>query len=61
MREIADLAGRINAPNVTDAEKQWVVLVARHFIDALEGGARPPEPAVLDAAGVHGLLNDLLL
>ncbi len=31
------------------------------LVDALEGGDLPPEPAVLDAAGVDDLLNDLLL
>lgn len=61
MREIVDFAGRINAPNVTAAEKQWVVLFARHFVDVLEGGALPPEPAVLDGIVDDDLLNGLLL
>lgn len=43
MREIVDFASRVNVPNVTDAEKQWLVLFARHFVDALEGGQLQPE------------------
>ena len=46
MREIVEFAARINAPNVTEAEKQWVILFARHFVDAFEGGQLPPEAPI---------------
>ena len=36
MREIVDFASRLNVANVSDAEKQWLVLFARHFVDELE-------------------------
>lgn len=35
MREIIEFASSLNAPNVTDAEKQWLVMFARHFVDRL--------------------------
>lgn len=37
MREIVEFAGRIDAPSVSEAEKQWLVLFARHFVDDLSG------------------------
>jgi hypothetical protein len=36
MREIVDFAARLNTPGVTDAEIQWLVLFARHFVDELD-------------------------
>ncbi|MCT4555860.1 MAG: hypothetical protein N4A53_14320 [Pelagimonas sp.] len=36
MREIVDFASRLNVADVSDAEKQWLVLFARHFVDKLE-------------------------
>ena len=36
MREIVDFASRLNVADVSDAEKQWLVLFARHFVDELE-------------------------
>ncbi|WP_405110161.1 hypothetical protein [Phaeobacter sp. BS52] len=36
MREIVDFASRLHVPHVSDAEKQWLVLFARHFVDKLE-------------------------
>lgn len=35
MREIVEFAGSINAPDVSDAEKQWLIFFARHFVDKL--------------------------
>lgn len=35
MAEIVQFAGRVDAPGVSDAEKQWLVLFARHFVDEL--------------------------
>jgi len=37
MHEIVDFASRLNVADVSDAEKQWLVLFARHFVDKLEG------------------------
>ncbi|NJM81686.1 MAG: hypothetical protein HC844_03640 [Tabrizicola sp.] len=45
MREIVAFSARVNAPNVSEAEKQWLVLFARHFVDVLEG--EQPQPIVL--------------
>jgi hypothetical protein len=33
MREIVEFASGLNTPGISDAEKQWLVLFARHFID----------------------------
>jgi hypothetical protein len=35
MDEIVDFAGRLDAPDVPEGEKQWLVLFARHFVDEL--------------------------
>jgi len=35
MREIIDFSARVNAQGISDAEKQWLVLLARHFVDEL--------------------------
>lgn len=35
MAEIVEFAGSLDAPGVSDAEKQWLVLFARHFVDEL--------------------------
>lgn len=43
MREIVDFADRLNVANVTDSEKQWLVLFARHFVDELEAGVSGTE------------------
>ena len=35
MTAIIDFASRLDAPGISDAEKQWLVLFARHFVDEL--------------------------
>ena len=35
MAEIVEFAGSLDLPGVPDAEKQWMVLFARHFVDEL--------------------------
>lgn len=35
MPEIIEFASRLQVPEVSDAEKQWLVLFARHFVDEL--------------------------
>jgi len=35
MAEIVEFADRLDVPDVPDAEKQWMVLFARHFVDEL--------------------------
>lgn len=35
MSEIVEFAAAIDAPDVSEAEKQWLVLFARHFVDEL--------------------------
>jgi hypothetical protein len=35
MAELIDFAGRLDVPGISDAEKQWLVLFARHFVDEL--------------------------
>jgi len=35
MAEIIDFAGRLDAEGISDAEKQWLILFARHFVDEL--------------------------
>lgn len=36
IREIINFASRLDVADVSDAEKQWLVLFARHFVDELE-------------------------
>ena len=64
MREIVQFASRVNAPNVTKAEKQWLVLFARHFVDVLEGSQLLPDlpvrdtvPEIMDFTDVEGWLD----
>ena len=54
MREIVQFAARINAPNITEGEKQWLVLFARHFVDAFEGGTLLPEVQIEDVVNLEG-------
>lgn len=35
MNEIIEFAAKIDAPEVPEAEKQWLVMFARHFVDEL--------------------------
>ncbi|WP_159642256.1 hypothetical protein [Sphingorhabdus sp. 109] len=35
MKDIVEFADRIDVPDISEAEKQWLVLFARHFVDKL--------------------------
>lgn len=35
MREIMQFSEQLNTPDISDGEKQWLVLLARHFVDEL--------------------------